>query len=79
MLKTNIRDSKASVELILSDQNDFCRIEYFGDLVRVIGRDNFIKLLTYRANHNGSFRVKIEVESISDESSEWNKDELRYE
>jgi hypothetical protein len=67
MSQKDIKHTRASVDLILSEQWQRYSIEFLPGCCRVTSIDNYIKAEVFSKPDNKKFRVMIMIESISDE------------
>ena len=67
MINRNIFNSDTAIDIILSEEWQSLHVEYHREGIRVIGyKENMIKAEVFSAKDNTKFRVRMLIESISD-------------
>lgn len=67
MMNRNIFNSDATCEIIIAEEWQSLQVEYHREGLRVISKDNMIKCEVFSAKNNTKFRVRMLIETISDE------------
>ena len=67
MMNRNIFNSDATVEIIIAEEWQSLIVDYHREGLRVISKDNMIKCEVFSAKNNTKFRVRMLIETISDE------------
>lgn len=67
MMNRNIFNSDATVEIIIAEEWQSLMVDYHREGLRVISKDNMIKCEVFSAKNNTKFRVRMLIETISDE------------
>jgi hypothetical protein len=67
MMNRNIFNSDATCEIIIAEEWQSLIVNYHREGLRVISKDNMIKCEVFSAKKNTKFRVRMLIESISDE------------
>lgn len=66
-MNRNIFNSDATCEIIIAEEWQSLMINYHREGLRVISKDNMIKCEVFSAKENTKFRVRMLIESITDE------------
>ncbi len=67
MSQKDIKHTRATVDLILSEPWQRYSIEFLPGCCRVVSIDNYIKAEIFSKPDNKNFRVMIMIESVSDD------------
>lgn len=67
MMNRNIFNSDATCEIIISEEWQSLMIDYHREGLQVVSKDNMIKCEVFSAKENTKFRVRMLIESITDE------------
>ena len=63
-MNRNIFQSDAACDILVTEQWESLRIEYYPSVLRVVSTDNYIKLEVFSSLNNTAFRIKLLVESV---------------
>ena len=63
-MNRNIFQSDAACDILVTEQWENLRIEYYPSVLRVVSMDNYIKLEVFSSLNNTAFRIKLLVESV---------------
>ena len=64
MMNKDLIDGRAECLVVMDNMNQYLRIDYTGDSLRVTDNGGYIKLHCFAPNLKGRFRVSIKVENI---------------